>query len=315
MMEKYNYFKEKITSHDNHQLTIHHWPVEKPKALIHLIHGMSEHGFRYDHFSKWLNQKGIYAYALDLRGHGQTAGTIKNIGIFSENDGWNKVVNDINLVSNHLSNINSKIPTIILGHSMGSFLARTLVVEYPEISNHFIFSATASHPGIKGYLGNHIAKINSLIFGKNTKSKFLQFLVMGNFNNKIKKQNTKKDWISRDISAVENYINDPYCMQIFKNQFFVDLSYGVVTINERKNLQKMDKNKSYLLLSGTMDPVGNYVKGVKKIYNKIINLGIKDVKLKLYDGGRHEMLNEINKKEVYQYIYNWIEKRIFNDKQ
>jgi alpha-beta hydrolase superfamily lysophospholipase len=91
----------------------------------------------------------------------------------------------------------------------------------------------------------------------------------------------------------------------------VDLSYGVVSINERKNLQKMDKNKSYLLLSGTMDPVGNYVKGVKKIYNKIINLGVKDVKLKLYDGGRHEMLNEINKKEVYQYIYDWIEKRIF----
>ena len=81
-MEKDNYFLEKFSSHDGKNITIHHWPVEKPKLLIHLVHGMSEHGYRYHEFAKWLNQKEIYAYAPDLRGHGKTADSIENIGLF-----------------------------------------------------------------------------------------------------------------------------------------------------------------------------------------------------------------------------------------
>ena len=313
-MEKDNYFLENFASHDGVNLVIHHWSVKNPRMLIHLVHGMSEHGYRYYEFSKWLNKKGIYAYSSDLRGHGKTAGDIKNIGLFSESDGWNKVVKDLKTINEYFSLKNPNIPTIILGHSMGSFLTRSLLVDYPETANHYIFSATASHPGIKGYLGSFVAKSNSFLFGKKTKSRLLQLLVMGEFNKKIKKPNTKKDWISRDESVVKKYVKDPYCMQVFKNQFFVDLAFGVMSINEIKNIQKMNKDNNYLLISGSMDPVGNYGKGVRKLHKLFTSKGLRNTELKLFAGGRHEMLNEINKQEVYQYIYDWIEKKILNGK-
>ena len=110
-MEKDNYFLEKFSSHDGKNITIHHWPVEKPKLLIHLVHGMSEHGYRYHEFAKWLNKKEIYAYAPDLRGHGKTAGSIENIGLFSLRNGWNNVVKDLKTISEYFSLKNPNIPT------------------------------------------------------------------------------------------------------------------------------------------------------------------------------------------------------------
>ena len=107
-MEKDNYFLENFTSHDGKNLVIHHWPVEKPKMLIHLVHGMSEHGYRYHDFAKWLNKKGIYAYAPDLRGHGKTAGSMEDIGLFSIKYGWNKVVKDLKGITEEFSSKKSK---------------------------------------------------------------------------------------------------------------------------------------------------------------------------------------------------------------
>jgi alpha-beta hydrolase superfamily lysophospholipase len=312
-MIKSNYFEEKLISHDGVSLTLHHWPVKNPKFLIQLIHGMSEHGYRYNEFSKWLNSKNVYAYSLDLRGHGKTAKNIDSIGLFNETNGWEKVVLDIKLCAENISALKPKIPTIIMGHSMGSFLARTLAIKFPNVGNHYIYSATSCHPGLKGHIGGLIAKFNSFIFGKQTRSKFLQFLVMGEFNKKIKNPRTKKDWLSNDEKVVDDYIKDPFCMQVFKNQFFVDLAYGVMWVNDINNLKKTNKNKAILMLSGDMDPVGNYGKGVKKLYYQYKQADIQNTELKLFKNGRHEMLNEINKEEVYNYIYNWIDKTLLND--
>jgi alpha-beta hydrolase superfamily lysophospholipase len=103
-------------------------------------------------------------------------------------------------------------------------------------------------------------------------------------------------------------------MQVFKNQFFVDLAFGVMSVNETKNILRMNKDKHYLFFSGSMDPVGNYGKGVQILFKKFIATGLTNTEIKLFDEGRHEMLNEINKQEVYQYIYNWIDKKILNGK-
>jgi alpha-beta hydrolase superfamily lysophospholipase len=313
-MRNLDYFEEKIPSHDNQQITVHHWPVKKPKALIQLIHGMSEHGYRYNEFANWLNKKEIYAYSMDLRGHGKTAQSLQDIGVFSENDGWNKVVLDIKYLTEKIAKEFKQIPTIILGHSMGSFLARSLASNYPNIGDFYIFSATGAHPGLKGHIGGLIARLNSFLFGKSTPSKFLQFLVMGDFNKKIKKPRTKKDWLTRDEKAVDAYIKDSFCMQIFKNQFFVDLAYGAMRVNYKSEIRRADKNKAVLFFSGEMDPVGDYGKGVQKLFNTYKKNNFKKIEIKLFSNGRHEMLNELNKEEVYNYIYNWIEKTVFHGK-
>jgi alpha-beta hydrolase superfamily lysophospholipase len=189
---------------------------------------------------------------------------------------------------------------------MGSLLARSLAINYINSADAFIFSATSDHPGLKGYIGKPLACLCSFLFGKRKKSKLLEFLTNGDFNKKIKNNKTKKDWLSRNNSVVEKYMNDPYCMQIFSNQFFADLAYGVIEVNKRKEIKKMNINTPLLILSGEMDPVGNYGKGIANIAERLRSEKIKNLTVKLFKGGRHEMLNETNKTEVYNYIYNWL---------
>ena len=295
-------------SHDGVNLTSYLWQCSLPKAIVHVVHGMSEHAGRYNHFANWLNEKNILVVSSDLRGHGKTAGNIDNIGFFSAKDGWNIVSKDIVSLSKYYKEKHPDLPFIILGHSMGSFIARTIAIDYPSIADGFIFSATAGHPGLLGIAGNKIAKINGVIFGKKNRSKLLDFLAFGDFNKKIKNNATKKDWLTKDDKIVSKYINDPYCMQIFSAQFFVDLTGALLKINDTTQIQKMKKETPYLFLSGSMDPVGNYGKGVNEVLEKCKRLHFSNLTCKIFKEGRHEMLNETNKEEVYEYLYSWINK-------
>ena len=293
-------------SFDGCSITTYNWKVDQPKFCIHIIHGMSEYARRYDTFARWLNSKEISVFSSDLRGHGLTAGDIKNVGFFDTKNGWNKVVKDLYLIHKKFTNEIGSVPNIILGHSLGSLLARSLAIGYEELTDAFIFSASSDHPGIKGIIGKPIAKLSSLLLGKRKPSKFLDFLTYIDFNKKIKHVKTKKDWLSRDESVVKQYVNDPYCMQIFSNQFFTDLAHGVIDVNKSKKITLMNPNIPILLASGKMDPVGNYGKGVLNIAKKFKTQRINNVTVKLFDDARHEIINELNKDEVYNYIYNWI---------
>lgn len=300
-----------FTSFDGKEIVLYDWKVENPKLQLHIIHGMSEHANRYDHFACWLNTKGIRVVSSDLRGHGKTAGEIENVGFFDDYDGWNNVVKDIKLINEKIRS-ESSYPLIILGHSMGSLLARSLSIDYPNSADAFIFSATSDHPGLKGIIGKPIANLCSFLLGKRKKSKLLDFLTFSDFNKRISNNKSRKDWLSRDVNIVDNYLNDPYCMQIFSNQFFADLAYGVFEVNKKRNIAKMNCNTPYLLLSGEMDPVSNYGKGINNIAQKFSQAKIKNTTVKLFKEGRHEMLNEINKIDVYNYIYNWLKKNFYD---
>ena len=295
-------------SHDDFELNTYKWKCDSPKAIVHIIHGMGEHAQRYDHYANWLNKQNILVVSSDLRGHGKTAGNIENIGFFGPENGWQLVVKDIVSISEHHKKTNPNLPFILLGHSMGSFIARTIAIDYPLTADGFIFSATAGHPGLLGIVGEKLATLNGKIFGKKNKSKLLDFLAFGDFNKKIKNKKTKKDWLTRDPVIIEKYMNDPYTMQIFSAQFFKDLTGALLRVNDSQNIKKMKNDTPYLFFAGDMDPVGKYGKGVKEVVKKFKDAIFSHVTAKYFEGGRHEMLNEINKEEVYKYILKWIEK-------
>ena len=299
-----NFSNFNFQGYNKFDLVGYEWKCENPKAILIIIHGMSEHAARYDHFATYLTEQGITVYSSDLRGHGKTAGTVDDVGLFAMEDGWQKVIQDQRALISH---IQSKIdsPVFILGHSMGSFVARSLSFSGEKRVNGYIFSATAGDPGFLGRAGKLIASANSRLVGKKNRSKLLDQLAFGDFNKKIENPKTKKDWLTRDEEVVNRYINDPFCMQIFMSQFFTDLLEGIISINYPANVKRMVK-VPYLLFAGTMDPVGDYGKGVQKIYQMMLGKN-HQVEMKLYDGGRHEMLNEINKEEVYQDVLGWIE--------
>ena len=301
-----NYVNTEIRSFDLIPLTLYHWECENPKAIVHIVHGMSEHAARYDHFASWLNENDITVVSSDLRGHGKTAGELKNVGHFATRNGWEKVCKDICLITEETIKKHPNLPIIFLGHSMGSFLIRKISYSFGNFGSGYIFSSTAGHPGLIGIAGVRIAKLNVKLMGRRNKSQLMTQLTFGDFNKKYKNKKTKKDWLTKDESIVNQYINDPYCMQTFSSQFYNDLVEGVLEINETSNINKMVKNLPVLLFAGDMDPVGNYGKGTKEVYEKMKKCGVKDIELVLYEDGRHEMLNETNKMDVYQMILNWI---------
>lgn len=305
-----DYTNDVFCASDNTKITTYFWECEQPKGIIHIVHGMSEHAARYNEFALYLNKYDYLVYSSDLRGHGKTAGTLEKVGMFAMQDGWNKVVKDIILFSKQISSKHKKLPLYLLGHSMGSFISRSISILRPYEINGYIFSATAGHPGLLGKIGISVSNINLKTMGKKNRTNLMTNLAFGGFNKKYENPRTEKDWLTRDIDIVDKYISDPYCMQIFTSQFYNDLLKAIIYINETYNIRKMEKDKPILMFAGDMDPVGDYGKGPKEVYTKFKKAGIKDLTLKIYKSGRHEMLNEINKYEVYDMILNWLDTRV-----
>lgn len=294
---------------DDHQLTLYRWDCSAPKAVMLIVHGMSEHAARYDRFASFMVKQGVQVVSCDLRGHGKTAGSLESIGFFAPENGWSRVVKDVSELAQSVQ-MEFSVPLFMFGHSMGSFISRTVLQEYPNSADFYVFSSTAGHPGFLGIIGKPIAQLSAFLGGKRRPNKFLSGMTFDPFSKRFKPTRTMRDWISRDEAQVDAYVNDPWCMQPFTSQFFVDLATGVLGINSKQHFSKVPKDKGIYLFAGDMDPVGDFGKGPRTVAENYRNAGVQDVTLKIYPGGRHEMLNEINYQEVYQDIIDWVLPRV-----
>lgn len=296
-------------ANDGVKIFYYQWLPEKKqaiKAVVQIAHGMAEHSKRYSRFAEALTKQGFAVYANDHRGHGQTAGSLENVGYFADEDGWNRVVEDMRTLTERIKKNHPNVPVFLFGHSMGSFLSRHYIFLYGNDINGVILSGTGGNPGVLGKIGHLIAKNESKKRGKKFRSPKLKKLSFGKFNDAFKPNRTDFDWLSRDDSEVDKYVNDPYCGGDFTAGFYEDLLSGISTINDPKNIKKVPKDLPVYLFSGEKDPVGNKTKGVKQVVKAYQNAGIKDVSYKIYEGGRHEMLNEINREEVFEDVISWI---------
>lgn len=295
---------------DKKEIFTHRWlpkNTNKIKAIVQISHGMAEHSSRYKRFAKALTAKNFGVYANDHRGHGQTAGSIKNLGYYADNNGWDLVVNDMRRLTETIMKNHPGLAVFLFGHSMGSLLARDYMFTYAKDINGVILSGTAGGPGFSGNAGIIISKIETLIRGKKAESPIMDKLSFGIFNRAFKPNRSKFDWLSSDNKEVDKYIQDPFCGTIFTAGFFNDLLNGIKKINVPSNIQNIPKNLPVYLFSGAKDPVGNNSKGVKNVFKAYEKAGLKNLSIKFYKKGRHEMLNEVNRKEVYNDIIKWLE--------
>ena len=300
-----------FTTEDKKQeIFVYKWlPDSKPKAILQISHGMAEHAERYANFAKELNDAGYGVYANDHRGHGQTAGTLDKVGFFDEKDGWFKVLADMKQLTTIIKKENPETPVFILGHSMGSLLLRTYVMKYSEKLNGILFSGTSGETGIIVKLGKVLANVIGIFKPKQAPSKLLMKMSFGEFNKPFAPNKTAYDWLSSDEKQVKKYVKDKFCGTYFSNRFFYDLLTGVNFINNKNNIAKTPKDLPIYMFSGDMDPVGDFTKGVKKVYNIYKEIGVKDVEMKFYKDGRHESINEVFNKDVYKDIINWLDKK------
>jgi len=285
-------------------------PDIKARATLQVVHGMAEHASRYDEFARFMNANGYAVYANDHRGHGHTAGSFENTGYFAKSKGWQKVVNDCKGLTEIIKKENSELPVYILGHSMGSFIVRDIISQNGENYKGAILSGTAWNPFMMLLSGRFVAKMQELFSGKKHRSKLLDKLSFGSFNKKFKPNRTQFDWLSRTPELVDRYVKDKFCGFICTAGFFDDMFGGILKIQKKKVIKKTPSNLPILLACGENDPVGNFTEGVKEVYKKYKSCGIKDIELKIYFQGRHEIFNEINRNEVYGDMLRWMDFRL-----
>ncbi|USK53735.1 alpha/beta hydrolase [Cytobacillus solani] len=277
-------------------------------GIIQISHGMAEHILRYEDFAHYLVEQGYLVYGHDHRGHGKTAEREEDIGYFTDQDGFEQVVRDVKKYTELIQKENPSIPLILFGHSMGSFIARRYVQLYGHLLSGAIFSGTGGNPGLLGKLGSYVAKRECRKNGRRTASPLLDQLSFGNFNKQFNPTRTPFDWLNRDEKQVDLYIEDPACGKVFTAGFFADLFNGISLIHRQEEINKIPKSLPLLLIAGDHDPVGKNGKGVVFVYQQYKRAAIEDITIKLYEGARHEILNETNRKEVYEDIAEWIKR-------
>lgn len=285
-------------------------PDAEPRAIVQIIHGIAEYIGRYDEFMSFLADNGIIAVGTDHLGHGKSIESEEQTGFFAYDNGWDYVVRDEEVLRLAMHENYPELPIIVFGHSMGSFMTRTLLIRYPDAFNAAIISGTGNQGAALVNGGLFMGNLVTGLRGAHHYSKFLNNLAFGSYNKIYENPKTEYDWLSRDEANVQKYIDDPLCGFIPSCSLFRDMMTGVKFITNKKNLTAMNKDMPVYFMSGDMDPVGECGKGVQKAYNNFLEVGMKDVSIKLYPGGRHEMLNEINKDEVYADILAWLNSKI-----
>lgn len=278
----------------------------KPKAIVQLSHGMAEHINRYEAFAEFLVERDIFVYGHDHRGHGNTGERQGMLGYFAKTDGFTKTVDDLHEISKIAKQEHPHMPLLLLGHSMGSFIARVYLQQYSEVIDGVILTGTGYFPTLTSKAGQRMAAM----LPRKEASGIMNTIAFGNYNKRIKHKNTPFDWLSRDTAAVEKYMADPYAGFTPTASFFYDLMSGLILMNDHELNQSVRRNLPMLLISGEEDPVGNYGKGIWKTAEQYRKNGLRSIKVMLFTGGRHELLKEVNKQEVFFAIYNWLENRL-----
>lgn len=273
-------------------------PEGEPLAVVQIVHGMAEHAKRYDDLANYLTSLGFAVYAEDHLGHGDSINGEGKKGFFAAEDGWTKVVTDIMTLHGIAKDENPGKKQIAYGHSMGSFLARTLASRFPDEFDAFVFSGTAGKNPVLG-IAKALAKAHIKKFGADHPDDQLNGMAFGSYNKKIKPVRTPCDWLSCDNEVVDKYMADELCGFTFTSGAFRDLFDGLGEIAGKAWAEKV-KNVPIYLLAGRQDPVGGYGKGVVEVSNDLLKTGHTKVVLQLYENGRHEMHNEVNKDEVYK---------------
>lgn len=276
---------------------------EQPIGNFYILHGMGEHGDRYDAFAQLLCKEGYQVVIHDHRGHGKTAESFGKFGHFCNEDGFERVVQDVYEVMNQT--MLKELECVIFGHSMGSFIARRFIQLHSSLIHQCILCGTGSTKPLH-YIGNALAKTLACSKGKEMESKWMNKLTFSSFNKPFKNSKTPFDWLSSNEKEVERYLMDPYCGFIPTHQFFADITDGLLLINRQVENRKIRRDLPVLLISGSADPVGDNGKGVFKVAKQLTEAGLEKVTVYLFEDMRHEILNEKNNEAVYDVILRWL---------
>lgn len=284
---------------------------EKPKAVIQVVHGMCEYFGRYEEFSGFMANNGYAVAGDDHLGHGRTAITEDDKGFFAEHNGWRFLVRDEKRMTEIIKEKYPDTPIILFGHSMGSFIARLYTSWYPEDLTAALYMGTGS--GVPDGAAGAAVKLLENVTGTKTHLAQGQWMFYHFLTRRVSDKSSELDWITRDKDKIEFYKSDPLGNFAFTSGAYRDLVRLLTEVSKNEWAYSLPKNLPVMLMSGEEDPIGDFGKGVKKVYNRLKKAGMENLSIRMYVDARHELINELNRKEVYEDILLWTEKVINNN--
>ena len=300
------YFPSKDGNTEIH--TMEWKPQGEVKAVLQICHGMIEYVGRYEEFAEFLCEKGYYVVGNDHLGHGKSVQAKSEYGFFNEKYGNVCVLGDMHTLRQRTMKKYPDVPYFMLGHSMGSSLLRQYIQMYGNgLSGVILMGTVADHGKASLLFGKRLCRLMAAFRGWHYRSKMVDNLAIGGYNKKFKPAHTRADWITSDFERLEAYASDPLCSFRFTVNAYYNMFLGMLSTQRKEGVYMIPKSLPILFVSGAEDPVGEFGKGVRKIYEKYRAAGIQDVTLRLYVGDRHEILNETDREQVFEDLLEWLE--------
>jgi len=297
-----------IRAADGGEVFVRRWaPLGTAKAAVQIAHGLAEHGGRYARLAQALTDAGYAVYASDHRGHGRAAAGAEDLGFFAAQDGWNAVIEDLRQVRRRVGSEYANAPIVLIGHSMGSFMAQQLMSDDGDAYGAVVLSGTGGKPSALAAAGRLIARLERLRLGPHGRSPLLQTFSFGAFNKQFTPARTPFDWLSRDAAEVDKYIADPLCGFPASVQLWIDLLDALGDVTSAQRQACIPKQLPVYVIAGADDPVGGNTKGVQQLLDAYRAAGLAQVTHRFYDGARHELFNETNRDEVTRDLIQWLD--------
>jgi alpha-beta hydrolase superfamily lysophospholipase len=285
---------------------IHRWDIGRPRLLLHILHGMAEHGARYKRLALELNAHGIAVWAHDHRGHGLTATSSGGLlGHFADANGWRLVIDDAWSVSQEMMAANPGVPIALFAHSMGSFIGQVLLAEHGSAYRTVVLCGTNGPPGAREGALRLSSGLQRRLLGPRNPGKWIDRTVTNTFSRRFEPRKTNFDWLSRDTVEILKYVDDPLCGFPLSSQAWFDFLHGKSELGSDEHLGRIPKTVPIRVIYGTYDPVGEDGDGVQRLLKLYEKTGLM-ISSQPYPEARHELVNETNRDKVTADLIGWL---------
>jgi len=289
-----------INSFDGTPVFVRVWDdVRNPKGIVQIAHGMCEHSGRYDEFATYLEKNGYVVFADDHRSYGLTE-SIENIG-YHRGEIFEDTLSDLIFLNKYFAK-NYDLPIVLFGHSYGSFLAQAFMERGAKV-NGVLLAGTAYMGKVLPALGLALSKA----LPKKYKPAFILKMSDLLFDGAYKPEKGPSLWTSSDPEKRKAYLSDPMCNIPPSINFYYNMMKGLLTVPKKENLMGIDKDTPVAIFSGRQDPIGGTKSSkAKSLYLKLKKIGVKKVRLFIYENARHELVNEKQRKTYMKHMLDFI---------